>query len=232
MDMVTLYLKDVLGEGCPVCRLMRKYEDSEMDVILYEHVNDPEVRKEFRKSLGLCTHHAWKLLKKAYSDPLLGPLGIAVIYSDMLSTYIGGLEREESVDEGECFLCNLLREKEKGTVEAMAERIDDILPEYERSGSILCKRHYEMLLTALKKKDPEKAEKLKEIQLRKLKSLREKLNSFIDKFDYRAELNHTEEEIKSLPRTIEALKGLEMGICEKPLKNRARGLSWIRLKSK
>jgi len=233
MDMVTIYLKDALGEGCPVCRILRKYEDSEMEVILYEHVNDPDVRREFRKSLGLCTHHAWKLLGKAYSDPLLGPHGIAVIYADMLSTYIDRLEGKTGDDgEGECLLCRLLREKERTTVETFAERIDEILPEYERSGSILCKRHYEMIMETLSKRNPEKAEELKEVQLRKLRELRDRLNSFLDKFDYRAKSPHTEEEVASLPGTIEALKGLETGVERGNPKSRSRGLGWIRLKSK
>ena len=231
MDMVTLYLKDALGEGCPVCRILRKYEDSEMEVILYEHVNDPDVRREFRKSLGLCTHHAWKLLGKAYSDPLLGPHGIAVIYSDMLSTYIDELEGGAK-EGGECFLCRLVEEKERTTVETFAERIDEILPEYERSGSILCKRHYEMVMDVLSKRNPEKAEELKRVQLEKLRELRDRLNSFVDKFDYQAESAPTEEEIASLPRAIEALKGLETGVERTDSKSRSRGLGWLRLKSK
>ncbi|ASI98994.1 DUF6062 family protein [Thermococcus celer] len=212
MDLIGIYLMDALGEGCPVCRILRKYEDSEIEIILYEHVNDPDVREKFRESLGLCTHHAWKTLEKAYSEPLLGPLGVAMIYEHMLGVYADLLENGTAPEEGECFLCKLMEDKERSTVEAFADRIGELLPEYERSGSILCKRHYEMVLELLERKNPEAAEKLRELQIRKLKGLGERLGSFIDRFDYRAKEAPKKEEVSALPLAIEALKGLETGV--------------------
>ena len=209
MDIIGVHLKDALGEGCPVCRMLRDYEESEIDVILYEHVNDPEVRDRFKESLGLCTYHAWRTVRKAYSEPLLGPLGVSIIYEHMLSTYISSLEEGKPAGEGECFLCKMMREKERDTVVAFAERIDELLPEYERSNSVLCRRHYGMLLSALKER-PEATERLKAVQLEKLKALKARIGSFINKFDYRAEEEPTKEEVSSLPLTVEALKGLDV----------------------
>jgi len=109
MDIVSIKLKEAISDrGCPVCRLIEKFEKEEIETILYEHVTDPEVRGEFRKSLGLCTRHAWKTLETALSNPLLGPLGVSIIYEDVLRTYLNG-----KVDECECFLCRLLEEKER-----------------------------------------------------------------------------------------------------------------------
>ncbi|WP_367883709.1 DUF6062 family protein [Thermococcus peptonophilus] len=120
MDLIGVYLREAMDEGCPVCRILRSYEESQIETILYEHVNDPEVRKKFRKSLGLCTYHAWKTLEKAYSEPpLLGPLGVAIIYEDVLSRYIGFLEDGRVSKEEGCFLCELVREKERSTIEAL-----------------------------------------------------------------------------------------------------------------
>ncbi|WP_297093014.1 DUF6062 family protein [Thermococcus sp.] len=220
MDLIGMYLRDALGEGCPVCRILRKYEESEIDTILYEHVNNPGVREKFKESLGLCTYHAWKTLGKAYSEPLLGPLGVAIIYEHMLRTYITYLERGETPEEGECFLCRLMEEKERSTVEAFAERIEELLPEYERSESVLCRHHYRMLLQILQRGDPTAAERLKMVQIEKLKILRERLGAFIDKFDYRAKERPTKEEISALPLTIEALKGLETGVTVKRTGNK------------
>ncbi|ANF23476.1 DUF6062 family protein [Thermococcus piezophilus] len=226
MDIVGIYLREAMKEGCPICRILREYEESEIDTILYEHVNDPAVRTKFKESLGLCTYHAWKTLKKAYSNPLLGPLGVAIIYEHMLSTYIKTLESREKVKEGECFLCLLVEEKEKDTVEAIAERIEELLPVYESSEAILCKRHYEMIGSILREKNPQSAERLRKVQLEKLKKLREKMNSLIDKFDYRATERPTKEEVSSLPRVIEALKGLKNGatLRKKERKRRVRSV--------
>ncbi len=227
MDLIGVHIREALGEGCPVCRLLSEYEESEIDTILYEHVNDPEVRNKFKESLGLCTYHAWRTLRKAYSEPLLGPLGVSIIYEHMLSIYISSLERGEPAGNGECFLCSLLREKERTTVEAFANRIGELLPDYEKSGSVLCKRHYEMLYSLLKGKNPTAAEELKRVQLEKLRELDERLKSFIDKFDYRVDEEHTTEELKAPPQAVEALKGLEVVA---PLgwekKEKRRGFPW------
>ncbi|ASJ04705.1 DUF6062 family protein [Thermococcus barossii] len=212
MDLIGMYLRDAMGDGCPVCRILRKYEESEIETILYEHVNDPGVREKFKESLGLCTYHAWKTLGEAYSDPLLGPLGVAIIYRDVLSEYVASLERGRTPEEGECFLCRLVEEKETSTVEAFAERIEELLPEYRNSESILCRRHYEMLVSTLQRTNPQAARMLESLQLEKLRVLEKRLGSFIDKFDYRAREKPTKEEISSLPLAIEALKGLETGV--------------------
>jgi len=227
MDLIGVYLREAMGEGCPICRILRSYEGSQIDTILYEHVNDPEVRKEFQKSFGLCTYHAWKTLKKAYSEPLLGPLGVAVIYESILSRYITSLEERKTLDEGECFLCELVQQKEMDTIEAFADRIEELLQDYENSNSILCKKHYEMLLRELSQRNPKTVDRLQEIQVKKLKELQKRINSFIDKFDYRAKEEPTKEEASSLPLTIEALKGLETGatIREHPERKR-RLLPW------
>ncbi|MBP1912733.1 DUF6062 family protein [Thermococcus stetteri] len=211
MDLIGVYLQEAIDQGCPVCRILRSYEESQIDTILYEHVNDPEVRKKFRESLGLCTYHAWMTLKKAYSEPLLGPLGVAIIYEDVLSKYIDSLEDGKIPKEEECFLCKLVREKERDTIEGFAERMDELLLLYENSEAVLCRRHYEMLLSEVSKRDEEKANALKEIQVKKLKRLQERLKSFVDKFDYRSQEEPTKEEVSSLPLAIEALKGLEIG---------------------
>ncbi len=210
MDIIGVHLKEALNEGCPVCRILRNYEENEIETVLYEHVNDPWIRERFKESLGLCTYHAWQTVKKAYSEPLLGPLGVSIIYEHMLSLYVSSIESGKSLQEEKCFLCSLVEEKERDTVEALVERIEELLPAYEESESILCRRHYEMTLAVLEERNPKAADRLKSIQLKKLKTLRERINAFIDKFDYRAEGEPTKEEISSLPLTVEALKGLEV----------------------
>ncbi|WP_282954226.1 DUF6062 family protein [Thermococcus thioreducens] len=115
-----------------------------------------------------------------------------------------------------------MEEKEKGTIDAFAERIEELLPEYERSESVLCRRHYVMLLQILRRENSTAAERLERIQMKKLRVLRERLGSFIDKFDYRARERPTKEEISALPLTIEALKGIETGIAMKHCEERKR----------
>jgi len=74
--------------------------------------------------------------------------------------------------------------KKRDTIEALAERLKELLPEYESSPSILCRRHYSMLLRRLS--EPELAERLSEIQAKKLEDLDSRLRALIESYDYRS----------------------------------------------
>jgi hypothetical protein len=213
MDMIGIHLRDAIEKGgCPVCRLIEEFEESEIGTILYEHVNDPSLREEFKKSLGLCPYHAWKLLSIAYSNPLYGGLGVAIIYEHMLRTYIEGTQRGETPQESECYLCRLAQEKESLTIDSLADRMAELLPVYEKSEGIFCKRHYEMLQERLGKSSPEVSRELEEIHMRKLNELKKLLNDFIEKFDYRSQESPSDEEALAVRRSIEALKGRPLAI--------------------
>ncbi len=188
MDLIGIYLKEALEDsGCPVCNLLRKYERNEIGTILYEHVNNPSVREQFKESLGLCPYHAWKLKEIAYSDPLLGSLGVAVIYEHMLSIYIENLKQDQRVEVGKCFLCERMEEKERSIISSLSKRFGEFIEVYRNSEAIFCKKHYEMLTAELKKENPSLLEELREIQIMKLSEIRRGVERFIDKFDYRAQ---------------------------------------------
>ncbi|WP_297497057.1 DUF6062 family protein [Thermococcus sp.] len=218
MDIVGIKLSETLqGRGCPVCRAMEKFEEDEIATILYEHVTDPGVRTKFRESMGLCTRHAWKTLEVALGNPLLGPLGVSIIYEDVLGVYLRG-EREKA----ECFLCELVREKERTLVEALADRLDELLPEYSSSPAILCRRHYDMLVEKLKDR-PDLIKKLEEVQTKKLRELDARLKAFIDTYDYRSTRKPTEEETRSLEEAVEFLRSRPVVISAERKNRRGRG---------
>ncbi|ASJ09339.1 hypothetical protein A3L11_08895 [Thermococcus siculi] len=211
MDLVGIYIREAFeGEGCPVCRTLQRFEEEEIGTILYEHVNDPAVREQFKASLGLCPYHAWRLFEVASSNPLYGGLGVAIIYEHMLRAYLESFDG--GIVEGKCHLCFLVEEKERLTVTAIAERMDELLPVYRDSKAVLCKRHYELLLGELEKRNPAFVEQLKEIQREKLENLRKLLEGFIENSDYRSERGPSVEESRAIRRSIEALKGLPLGI--------------------
>ncbi len=204
MSLVTVRLKEHFkGHGCPVCSVLKEFEKREMENILYEHVNSPHVRAEIRKSLGLCPYHAWALFETAYSNPLLGPLGISVIYDDMLSTFIRSIEQEADLD-GECLICRHSLEREKDVVDEIASHPEEFTRIYRESPAIFCKRHYGLIVKALKERGIDTSE-LKEVHLKKLRSLERALSEFIDSYDYRSK--DTGKNAWALPETIEALKG-------------------------
>ncbi|WP_048148629.1 DUF6062 family protein [Palaeococcus ferrophilus] len=227
MDLVGIYLREAFeGEGCPICRILQRFEEGEIGTILYEHVNDPAVRERFKASLGLCPYHAWRLFEIASSNPLYGGLGVAIIYEHMLRTYLKSFN--EATGEGRCHLCSLVEEKERLIVTAIAERMDELLPVYRNSRAVLCKRHYELLLGELEKRNPAFVDQLKETRRKKLENLRNLLERFIENSDYRSERGPSVEESRAIRFSIEALKGLPLGInitnFDAKAKGRKRGI--------
>jgi len=188
--------------GCPICNILRSLEEETIKYMLYGQVNDPAVRRKLRESLGLCPYHAWLLADIVRGNPEIDLLGPSIIYEDMLRTYL-----EEKKEVGECFLCSKTREFEKIYVEEMASCIgidENMLEEYRKSRSILCRRHYEMLLENL---DERLAEKLKMIQREKLDRIMHNLAEYIRKQDYRVEEQPTYDEARAWLDAIIFLKG-------------------------
>jgi hypothetical protein len=68
------------GTGCPVCHLVQKGVVGYLDGVSYESVNDLDIRRELRKSLGYCAAHGQEWLR------LQDTLGTAMIYRDVLTS--------------------------------------------------------------------------------------------------------------------------------------------------
>lgn len=57
-------LREALARpGCPICRLNATAAERYADGLLWEHVNDPRVRKEIRCAKGFCSEHGAKLVR-------------------------------------------------------------------------------------------------------------------------------------------------------------------------
>ncbi len=205
-DVFYIELIDALGRrGCPLCNVLESAERDYLWTILYERVNDPGVRRDFRRSGGLCNHHAWLLYRLSRSDPLIGDPGPAIIYRDVLESVV-----EDGDGGGECFICGRLAEKEEAFTEEFARKIveTDLLEAYRGSAeSILCRRHYRAIYGKLLSMDRERAEELAYIQGEKLENLLKAMERFIDSFDYRSKHKPTGFEADSTLLAITYLKG-------------------------
>ncbi len=202
------------SHGCPICNLLLKAERELIEEILYEHVQDPQVRSKLRESLGLCPYHAWLLHDVALSRPEMDGLGTTIIYEDMLSTYYEALVkgREEEVGLGKCMICEHILEFEEGYIGAFAERTinSDILRRYRESPSILCIRHVKALEEVLRSMGNEgvKAlDELKGIQGEKIEGLIKDMKEYIRKQDYLVKEEVTPEEAMAWRIALQTLKG-------------------------
>ena len=205
MDALDIYLSEAFErDGCPVCTLLRNFEEKTLTTLLYEHPNDPSLIEELKKGLGLCTYHSWKALELTSKNPLIDPLSIAVIYERMLDHY---LRNWDNADGNRCMICTMSREKEETLIDAIADRMKELLNRYEESPAILCRKHFQMLLERTKKLDKKHAARLEAIQKLKGEKLQRLLKAFIEKSSYLHDEGPTEEEILSIRQTILLLKG-------------------------
>ena len=76
--------------GCPACRLEQRYVEHYLDHLLYENVNDSDLRDILRLSLGFCHEHAWLAVNQRLGDAL----GFAIIYQDVFGAVLERLDKD------------------------------------------------------------------------------------------------------------------------------------------
>ena len=80
-------LRDAFAKpGCPICRLNAAAAGHYIDGFLWENVNDPAVREQFRRAQGLCHRHSSQLVRPGAS------LGVAILMHDVLQSVLGAME--------------------------------------------------------------------------------------------------------------------------------------------
>ena len=221
-------LLDALKEkGCPVCNLVQKTTHMSMDSFLYELVNDPNVRKKIRKSLGFCNTHAWQLQKigdgfglSIIYNELLGMLNDKMLLADskkdkinikaLLKELAGGRARADYQDKikASCPVCNDLRDCEKRYITAFIEGFNEAEFRVAFGGSFgLCLPHIVSALVTCK--DEELIKELLKAESEKICNLRKELDEFERKHDYRFSKEGFGKEGDSWMRAIEKMIGKE-----------------------
>lgn len=109
--------------GCAVCRLVERAGSSYLEYILYDLVNDPDVQKKFRASLGLCERHAQGMLEKGDG------LGVAILYRAVVNELLGLLSKAPDAPRSQASLARLL---------GRPTRTDPTIPE-PGDGCTVCK---------------------------------------------------------------------------------------------
>jgi len=210
MGMEKVMLEESMNkETCPICNLISELEIKTIKDILYEYVNDSEVRSKFRESLGLCPYHAW-LMVRVVSDPeVFDGLGATIIYEDMLSTYLKKLTKEPKYPiKGRCFICKYSSDFESFYLKDFIDCISndrEFLERYISSKSILCSKHFRIIYSSLKNREIKNI--LLETRVKKIENILKDMENFIRKHNYRVKDNITEYESKAWIKAIIVLKG-------------------------
>ena len=222
-------LREAFGEpGCPICRCLEVDGRRLLETILYEHVTDPDTRAALRAAWGFCNWHTWMLVD-------IGGVmtGSAILYEDLvgaavrrvrhgraratsgrsLARRVSGLfvghrpavaERYER--RPSCPACVHSRRGEARYVETMLHGIGNAEFDraYEASDGI-CLPH---VMQTLERGTPARAaEELVARTLAKWQTLRDDLQRFVGKHDYRNREPFTDAEVAASRRAFETLVG-------------------------
>ena len=214
--------------GCPICRCLESDCRRHMDALIYEHVNDPDTRASLRASWGFCNWHTWMLVEVEGAVT-----GAAIVYEDLLGTVLRRVRRVSgrTISAGTlarrvygvfvgrrsgiatryerrltCPICLHSRRGEARYVDAALHGIGD--PEFDRAyekSDGICLPH---LLQAVERDRRRRAaDDLVARTLAKWQALRDDLQRFVRKQDYRNTEPFTEAEASSSTRAFEALVG-------------------------
>jgi len=225
-------LRQAFGEpGCALCRLLAQTADGYIDSMLWELVNDPELRQELNQTRGYCREHAWLLVRHGAS------LGAAIMMKDIIDTLVrvAGAGQSESpssfsfrqmwqsfnstqlgaaaklaadfAPQAPCPVCVKVQATESYYLVTLRQHLtgpDSLAPAYQASAG-LCLPHFRLVLAQIT--DGETLTTLVEAQKVVWQRLSAELSEFIRKKDHRFQHESYGPEGDSWLRAIEAVVG-------------------------
>lgn len=197
-------LLDAMEErGCPVCSLLETYTDKYIENLLYENVNDVNLRAKLISAGGFCREHSKKILRFGYKGYALG---ISIMCKDIIDAYYEALNTQGKLSSSKrCLICEVVGEVENRLLEELIRNIkgQEFYKAYRDSDG-LCISHLSRLLAL--SRDREVSDIFLELTASKLKALSDQLSEFIRKQDYRFKEEPIGIEGDSWIRAIEILK--------------------------
>jgi hypothetical protein len=210
--------------GCPVCRCLEEDSRRALHTLLDEHVTDAETRRRLRAAWGFCNWHAATLV-----DGAGAATGAAILFADLLRVchqrvaHLRGDTRGDSwwsrfrtgrrsrfvIDyrsRPRCPVCAALGIAEKSYLDAVVDFADDpqFASAYERSTG-LCVPH--LMAMVERRGAATGVETIVRATLLKWQRLREDLEHFVEKHEYRNTEPITEPEAASWRLANEILTG-------------------------
>jgi len=210
--------------GCPICLLLLEDGRRYLDSVMYERITDVSTRAEFRQAFGLCNLHTWQLSDvPTASAP---DLGFAIIATDLLKRFEGSVREQRALSSSKLrTLCEALKRKlgkipreatcpacrQTGATESyhLQQFLDCMADEEFRIRYVasqgICLPHFSLLATQLRKHTCFTI--LRELQVSKARSLRSRLEQFVERQDHRSREPLTTEHTNAWKRAFEFLAG-------------------------
>lgn len=211
-------------DGCPFCRLHKKLEDDELDLILGASMMEPDIRIQTNK-LGFCGKHNSRMFN------MKNRLGMALMMESHLATIRKSVETKSSIfvkDAGvstskaldelscSCYVC----ERVDGKIIKMLETAvllwekDKNFRTKTENQKYFCLPHYSMFLKTAsnkmsKKIYPEFLKAVNEIEMAYFDKLSADVSWFCKKFDYRYDSEPWGDAKDAVERTLLFLNGYD-----------------------
>jgi len=184
---------------CPICNLVDKSMRQRMDALLHEQVNDPGTRRKLVESRGFCAPHSRVFLELGH------PLGVALIFGDILDAVINDLERNSTKHTGKCPACQWAASDESRYLSVLAAHFDDEnMHDAIVNSRGFCLPHLRALMSLLSQAQ---RSDLRQIIISHLVSLRSELSEIVRKSDYRCNEPFGQERDAWI-RVVEKLSGV------------------------
>ncbi len=209
------------GDGCPLCRLYEKLEDTELDLILGASMMEPDVRQKTNE-LGFCAAHYRRMftMKNRLGMGLMLESHLTKLQNELTP---GGVFSRDPSDkpirrisdlEGSCYVCDRIEEKFSKMLETAVYlyQTEDAFREMLKSTKMICLPHCRRILAAASGNVPKKVyselfSDISGIMLGYLNILREDVSWFCRKFDYRYDDQPWGNSRDSVERSIRFLTG-------------------------
>jgi hypothetical protein len=187
--------------GCPVCRLSRRLEENELDLILGASMMEPDIRirtneegfcgTHYEKMLGMKNRLGLALMLESHLDEVkkeLHPSALSALVGKKHEAPMKHMDKMRS----SCYICGKVSYH-------VARMLSNLMELYERDGAFrekyaampyFCIPHAKALLDAARKSMASKSfgafyDATMKIETAYLDSLREDVSWFCKKFDYR-----------------------------------------------
>jgi Family of unknown function (DUF6062) len=212
-------------KGCALCHLEYKAVKRSLDSILYESVNDPDIREETRAALGFCNRHAWQMRHLGGNA-----LGMAFLQRSALDQWQKQLSQARGPNrrtrlenyraevaaanqaKARCLACQQQAEVEARYIETFLQALAEAeFKQLLHDSGGLCRVHFSQACRAAR--NVETLNALVEIQAEINRRLMAELDEFIRKSDYRFIAEGFGPEGDSWVRAIERLSGAEDALC-------------------
>jgi hypothetical protein len=230
-------LRDALSHSdCAICHLSAEATEQFLESLLWESVNDPEVRDRIRQARGFCSGHSWRLARHRES------LGATIIVNDVLRDTLRVMKdahfqappvlslrrTQEALSPKQpaaatadivaqlsarqaCPVCVEAEKMEGVFLTTLLENLlgeDGLLADFVSSDG-LCLPHFRQALTQVR--DEALFEALVDVQRAIWERLADQLSEIVRKADYRFQNESPGEESGASLRAIAALVGSRQG---------------------